>query len=70
MILLDSNIVIYAAKPEFKKLRDWLRSQSITISDLTKLEVLGYHQLADIEFEWFTGFFNNIESIPILNRYY
>ena len=65
MILLDSNIVIYAAEPEYKKLREWLRSRSITISELTKLEVLGYHQLAGDEFEWFTGFFDSIQSISI-----
>jgi toxin FitB len=65
MILLDSNIVIYAAEPEYKKLRDWLRNSSIIISELTKLEVLGYHRLSDDEFEWFTGFFNNILTIPI-----
>jgi predicted nucleic acid-binding protein len=65
MILLDSNIVIYAAEPQYKKLREWLRSRSIAISELTKLEVLGYHRITEDEFEWFSGFFDNIESIPI-----
>lgn len=65
MILLDSNIVIYAAEPEYKKLRKWLRSQSIFISDLTKLEVLGYHRITDDEFIWFAGFFDSIQSFPI-----
>jgi toxin FitB len=65
MILLDSNIVIYAAEPEYKKLREWLRSRSIAISELTKLEVLGYHRITDDEFKWFTGFFDTIQSISI-----
>ena len=65
MILLDSNIVIYAAEPEYKKLRKWLRNRSIAISELTKLEVLGYHRIAEDELQWFTGFFDNVESIPI-----
>ncbi len=65
MILLDSNIVIYAAEPEYKKLRKWLRNRSIAISELTKLEVLGYHRIAEDELQWFTGFFDNVESIRI-----
>lgn len=65
MILLDSNILIYAAEPEYNKLRVWLRSRSLTISELTKLEVLGYHRIAVDELQWFTVFFDNIESIPI-----
>jgi toxin FitB len=65
MILLNSNIVIYAAGPEYKKLREWLRRKPIVISDLTKLEVLGYHLITDVEFAWFTGFFDRIRSIPI-----
>lgn len=65
MILLDSNIVIYAAEPGYKKLREWLRSRSISISELTKLEVLGYHRITDDKFKWFASFFDSIESIPI-----
>lgn len=67
MILLDSNIVIYAAEPEYKKLRKWLQSQFLFISDLTKLEVLGYHRITDDQFIWFTGFFDSIQSFPISN---
>ena len=65
MILLDSNIIIYATGPEYKKLREWLRRKPIVISDLTKLEVLGYHLITDDEFAWFTGFFDRIRSISI-----
>jgi predicted nucleic acid-binding protein len=67
MVLLDSNIVIYAAKPEFAKLREWLQDQRFAVSQLSRLEVLGYHRIVDDELAWFTAFFNMIRIFPISN---
>ncbi|GAB3936048.1 type II toxin-antitoxin system VapC family toxin [Larkinella terrae] len=46
-MILDSNIVIYFANPGFEKLRSYLeeRQNSIYVSLISKLEVLGYHSL-------------------------
>lgn len=47
MVLLDSNIFIFALKPKYQDLRQWCLEQDIHASDITRLEVLGYHLLSD-----------------------
>lgn len=68
MILLDSNVIIYAAQPEFNQLRKWLRNQSFAVSQLSRLEVLGYHRITDDELAWFAAFFNSVRIFPISNK--
>jgi len=46
-MLLDSNIFIYAIQPEHEQLRKWCMGIEIAISDVTRLEVLGYRQLTE-----------------------
>lgn len=65
MILLDSNIIIYAAQPSYSELRNWLRQQSFAVSELSRLEVLGYHRLSDNELQYFSSFFANCRLIEI-----
>ncbi|HRB68503.1 MAG TPA: type II toxin-antitoxin system VapC family toxin [Chitinophagales bacterium] len=63
-MLLDSNIIIYSAQPDYKKLLDFISIQNgVIVSIISKIEVLGYHKLTDFEKENFQLFFN---SIPIL----
>lgn len=49
MRLLDSNIIIYATLPENEWLREWLETQPWAISQITRVEVLGYHLLTGDE---------------------
>jgi len=49
MRLLDSNIVIYATQPENEWLRKWLETEPYVISEISRVEVLGYHRLAEDE---------------------
>ena len=65
MILLDSNIIIYAAQPEHQALRDWLDQQEIAVSALSQAEVLGYHRLSDPERQLFREFFASCNVLPI-----
>jgi predicted nucleic acid-binding protein len=44
-MLLDSNIIIYAADPAHEWLRIWLENRTLAASSLTRVEVLGYHGL-------------------------
>ncbi len=48
-VLLDSNIFIYAIQPPFAPLREWCLLQPIYASDISRLEVLGYHYLSDLD---------------------
>ncbi len=46
-MLLDSNIVIYAAEPGYDAVRDFIGKHRPSVSIISKVEVLGYHQLDD-----------------------
>ena len=65
-MILDSNI-IYSVQPNYDKLRDYLREHEyeLTVSMITKLEVLGYNKLTEIEKEMFERFFEVVKQIPI-----
>ena len=45
MILLDSNIIIYAAEPGYDEVREFILQQESAVSVISKVEVLGYHKL-------------------------
>jgi len=45
MILIDSNIIIYAVSGKFPAVTDWLSEQNFVVSAISVLEVLGYHKL-------------------------
>lgn len=49
MILVDSNLVIYATQPAFAELRTWLLEHLPKISAVSRVEVLGYHRLMSQE---------------------
>jgi predicted nucleic acid-binding protein len=63
MRLIDSNLIIYFAKPGF----DWLNAHIQTIdahfSSLSKIEVLGYHLLKPREKIFFETYFNSITAV-------
>jgi toxin FitB len=64
-MLLDSNLIIYASKPGYDSLRDWMENHSIVVSAISQLEVLGYHRLTDEERNAFTLFFSALPILPI-----
>jgi toxin FitB len=41
-MIVDSNILIYSARPENGELRAWLQQKTPGYSDITRLEVLGF----------------------------
>ena len=55
--LLDSNILIYSASQNAKNLQVWLSENTLHISDITLLEVLGYHRLTSSDRKYFEQFF-------------
>lgn len=56
-MLLDSNIIIYAAQPEHGALREFIAEHAPAVSAVSYVEVLGYHQLTEQEREYFEEFF-------------
>lgn len=64
-MLLDSNIIIYAAQQENEFLREFIAESSPYVSALSYIEVLGYHQLTDEDKTYFEDFFNASQILPI-----
>lgn len=64
-MLLDSNIIIYAAQPENEFLREFISQNSPYVSALSYLEVLGYHKLTDTDKICFEEFFDSAQILSI-----
>lgn len=60
IVLLDSNIILYAAEEGREKLQDWLESRAIAASVICRIEVLGYPGLDETKKQWFADFFRKI----------
>lgn len=56
-MLLDSNIIIYAAQPEYDRLREFIAEHEPALSALSYVETLGYHRLTGIERQFLEEFF-------------
>ncbi|MEX2379736.1 MAG: type II toxin-antitoxin system VapC family toxin [Vicingaceae bacterium] len=68
-VLIDSNIIIYSAIPSQNKLRLELKDKKITASVISKVEVLGYHNLIEKEKKYFESFFKLCLLFPIHTTY-
>jgi predicted nucleic acid-binding protein len=64
-VLLDSNIIIYSAQPEYAQLRELIAEHSPAVSSLSYLEVLGYHLLTKQQRQYFEEFFQVAQVLPI-----
>jgi predicted nucleic acid-binding protein len=64
-MLLDSNIIIYAAQLQYQQLREFIAERSPAVSALSYLEVVGYHQLTEPQRYYFEAFFQAAEILPI-----
>lgn len=63
-MVLDSNIVIYAAKPENAFLIDWLKEE-VYVSAITQVEVLGYPDLERTDEEKFMLIFEQTQVLAV-----
>ena len=65
MKLLDSNIIIYSAREEYSYLRDIYKEDNVFVSEITRLEVLGFHRIISDQENYFKSIFSVITLIPI-----
>ncbi|HEX8427536.1 hypothetical protein [Hymenobacter sp.] len=65
MYLLDSNIVIYSARPEpaYAGLRSWIKHSGVAVSALSRLEVMGFHSLTSADALYFQAAFTTLPQI-------
>lgn len=64
-MMLDSNLIIYAARPEYPGLRRLIATRSPAVSTISVVEVLGYHKLSEGDRRHFEVFFAAAEVLPI-----
>lgn len=64
-ILLDSNLIIYLAKPQGQQVAAFLQDKIIFVSAISKIEVLGYHALSAEDKALYEQFFNLITVLPV-----
>jgi toxin FitB len=71
-MLVDSNIIIYAAQPAHSQLRHFIAEHVPAVSAISYGEVLGYYQLDDQDRQYFEQFFRRSRVFPlsqaVLNR--
>ena len=64
-MLIDSNIIIYASKPEYADLRRFIAEHTPAVSAISYVEVLGYHKLTDNERQDLEAFFAAAPILPL-----
>lgn len=64
-MILDSNLIIYAARPEYPGLRRLIATRSPAVSAVSVVEVLGYHKLSVDDRVHFEAFFAAAEVLPL-----
>jgi predicted nucleic acid-binding protein len=64
-MLVDSNILIYAAQPGHAQLRRFIADHAPAVSAVSYVEVLGYHQLDDEERQYLEEFFRLAQVLPL-----
>lgn len=65
MKILDSNILIYSFGDDFRYLRPLILEQDTFVSEITRLEVLGFHGLSKSEEAYFTEMFLEVRILEI-----
>jgi predicted nucleic acid-binding protein len=66
-MILDSNIVIYSVLPAYIALEAYLDAHagSLAVSAISKVEVLGFHQLTSTAKTNFENFFDKTPQYPV-----
>ncbi len=64
-MLVDSNIIIYAAQTAHEDLRRFIAQHAPAVSAVSYVEVLGYHRLTEQEREYFEAFFAAATILPL-----
>ena len=64
-MLIDSNIIIYAAQPANATLREFIAQHAPAVSAVSYVEVLGCHRLTEQERQHFEVFFAVAPVLPL-----
>lgn len=64
-MIFDSNIVIYSTQRVYPGVRQLLAEQEVSVSEISCVEVLGYHNLQPAEKIVLENFFRTARILPI-----
>lgn len=64
-MLLDSNLIIYASRPQHAALRTFIAREVPSVSAISKVETLGYPDLTEAETQFLEAFFEAAEALPV-----
>ncbi len=64
-MILDSNLIIYAARPDYPGLKHFITARSPAVSAISIVEVLGFHNLSPADRQHFEAFFAAAEILPL-----
>jgi predicted nucleic acid-binding protein len=67
-MLLDSNIIIYTFHSNYPEVADFMKGKSFYASDISRLEVMGYHRLTKEGYQKFEEFFERIFIFEVTSR--
>lgn len=62
-MLVDSNIVIYSFLDEYSYLRKLFLNDNCNVSEISRIEVLGYHGLNEKQKSYFSDIFSYVTVI-------
>ena len=61
--LIDSNIIIYSFSDEYDYLRDLVVNENANVSEISRVEVLGYHGLNRKQIKYFEDVFSYVSIL-------
>ena len=65
MLLFESNIFIYSILPEHKALKEWMMKQEFAASEISLVEVLGFHRITTEDSRELEDLFNMAKVLPM-----
>ena len=65
MTIIDSDIIIYSALPQYGGVRAFILSNVTFVSAVSRVEVLGCQSLSAVEIAYFKSFFDSSAILPI-----
>jgi len=63
MFLVDSNIIVYSNLPQYEYLRNFFIDDLAAVSEISRVEMLGYHKLTSKEERYFKNIFDFVTII-------
>ncbi|GHB59803.1 type II toxin-antitoxin system VapC family toxin [Persicitalea jodogahamensis] len=65
MYLIDSNLIIYSSQSKFAYLRPVILHAEATVSEISRLETLGYHKITPKDERYFNSLFSLTRTLEI-----